>query len=119
MAPQRLLRRPSPFEEDSSGAFGDQVEVVVVGCPARTFNTYVPRELRGREILVNSVAPGFVDTQMTAELPEAVREQIVSRVPLGRMGTPEEVADVVGFLATRASYVTGSVIHVNGGMYGG
>jgi 3-oxoacyl-[acyl-carrier protein] reductase len=83
------------------------------------FTKSLAQELRGREILVNSVAPGFVDTQMTAELPEAVREQIVSRVPLGRMGTPEEVADVVGFLATRASYVTGSVIHVNGGMYGG
>jgi len=65
------------------------------------------------------VAPGFVDTDMTASLPEASRDGILSRVPLGRMGTPSEVADVVAFLATRASYVHGSVVHVNGGLYGG
>ena len=77
------------------------------------------QELAGRSILVNSVAPGFVDTDMTAALPEAIRDGIVSRVPLGRMGMPAEVADVVAFLATRASYVHGTVVHVNGGMYGG
>jgi 3-oxoacyl-[acyl-carrier protein] reductase len=77
------------------------------------------QELRGRAILVNSVAPGFVDTDMTAALPAAVREGILSRVPLGRMGTPAEVADVVAFLATRGSYVHGTVVHVNGGIYGG
>ncbi len=76
-------------------------------------------ELAGRSILVNSVAPGFVDTDMTATLPEAIRDGIVSRVPLGRMGMPAEVADVVAFLATRASYVHGTVVHVNGGLYGG
>ena len=76
-------------------------------------------ELAGRSILVNSVAPGFVDTDMTATLPEAIRDGIVSRVPLGRMGTPAEVAEVVAFLATRASYVHGTVVHVNGGLYGG
>ncbi len=77
------------------------------------------QELAGRPILVNSVAPGFIETEMTAELPAELREAILSRVPLGRMGTPEEVADAVAWLATRASYVQGSVIHVNGGMYGG
>ena len=56
---------------------------------------------------------------MTATLPEAARDGILSRVPLGRMGTPAEVADVVAFLATRGSYVHGSVVHVNGGLYGG
>ena len=77
------------------------------------------QELGDRGILVNSVAPGFIETEMTAKLPEAVRTAILSRIPLGRMGSPEEVADVVAFLATRGSYVQGSVIHVNGGMYGG
>lgn len=77
------------------------------------------QELRGRSILVNSVAPGFIDTAMTRALPEPIRESILERVPLGRLGQAEEVADVVSFLATRAGYVTGTVIHVNGGMYGG
>jgi 3-oxoacyl-[acyl-carrier protein] reductase len=77
------------------------------------------QELGERGILVNSVAPGFIETEMTARLPEAVRQAILARIPLGRMGSPEEVADVVAFLATRASYVQGSVLHVNGGMYGG
>lgn len=77
------------------------------------------QELAGRPILVNSVAPGFIETEMTAELPEEVRQAIVARIPQGRLGTPEEVAEVVRWLATRASYVNGSVVHVNGGMYGG
>ena len=77
------------------------------------------QELAGREILVNAVAPGFIDTEMTAGLPETVKAAILGRVPLGRMGRAEEVAEVVGFLATAGSYITGTVIHVNGGMYGG
>lgn len=77
------------------------------------------RELKGRNILVNSVAPGFIATRMTAGLPEEVKADILGRIPLGRMGRPEEVAEVVGFLATAGSYITGTVIHVNGGMYGG
>jgi len=76
-------------------------------------------ELAGRDILVNSVAPGFIETDMTAGLPDEARARILDRVPLGRMGTPEEVAEVVAFLATRAGYVHGTVIHVNGGLYGG
>jgi 3-oxoacyl-[acyl-carrier protein] reductase len=56
---------------------------------------------------------------MTAALPEEIRQAIIARIPQGRLGTPEEVAEVVCWLATRASYVNGSVIHVNGGMYGG
>jgi 3-oxoacyl-[acyl-carrier protein] reductase len=56
---------------------------------------------------------------MTASLPDEVRSRILERIPLGRMGRPEEVAEVVAFLATAGSYVTGSVVHVNGGMYGG
>jgi len=77
------------------------------------------QEVQDRGILVNSVAPGFIDTEMTAVLPDEAKASILGRIPLGRMGTPEEVAEVVAFLAMRASYVTGSVIHVNGGMYSG
>jgi len=77
------------------------------------------QELRGRAILINSVAPGFIDTAMTRELPDEIRDDILKRIPLERLGQPWEVAEVVAFLATRASYVTGTVIHVNGGMYGG
>lgn len=76
-------------------------------------------ELGDRNILVNSVAPGFIETDMTDALPEQAKEQILSRIPLARMGTPEEVAEVVAFLATRGGYIQGSVIHVNGGLYGG
>jgi len=79
----------------------------------------IAQELAGRPILVNSVAPGFIETEMTGELPEEIRAGILARIPQGRMGAPEEVADAVAWLATRASYVNGSVIHVNGGMYGG
>ena len=77
------------------------------------------QELAGRPIRVNSVAPGFIDTEMTSELPAEVKQQILGRIPLGRMGSADEVAEVVTWLATKASYVHGTVIHVNGGMYGG
>jgi len=83
------------------------------------FTKSLAQELAGREILVNSVAPGFIDTEMTEELPEEVKAAILARIPQGRMGRAEEVADVVAFLATRGSYVNGTVLHVNGGMYGG
>ncbi len=83
------------------------------------FTKSLAKELWGRNILVNSVAPGFVETAMTADLPDDVREKILENIPLGRMGTPEEVADVVAFLASRGSYITGTVIHVSGGLYGG
>lgn len=77
------------------------------------------QELAGRPIRVNSVAPGFIETEMTRELPEEHRRAILERVGLRRMGAPEEVADAVAWLATRASYVHGSVIPVNGGLAGG
>jgi len=96
-----------------------QVPYTMVKAGLDALTKSLAHELAGRSILVNSVAPGFVDTDMTASLPEAARDGILSRVPLGRMGTPAEVADVVAFLATRASYVHGSVVHVNGGLYGG
>ncbi|MBU1194485.1 MAG: 3-oxoacyl-ACP reductase FabG [Proteobacteria bacterium] len=77
------------------------------------------KELWGRNILVNSVAPGFIDTKMTHELDGQIKETIMKTIPLERMGTPEEVAQVVGFLAVKGTYINGTVIHVNGGMYGG
>ena len=76
------------------------------------------RELASRSITVNAVAPGFIDTAMTADLPEKVKEAMLAQVPLGRIGQPEDVAETVSFLASdTASYITGQVIHVNGGMY--
>jgi 3-oxoacyl-[acyl-carrier protein] reductase len=96
-----------------------QVPYTMVKAGLDALTKSLAQELAGREILVNAVAPGFVDTDMTSELPQEVQESILSRIPQGRMGRPEEVADVVAFLALRGSYVNGCVIHVNGGMYGG
>lgn len=76
------------------------------------------RELGSRNITVNCVAPGFIDTDMTKALPDASREALVGQIALGRLGLPEEVAAAVAFLASPgAAYVTGSTLHVNGGMY--
>jgi 3-oxoacyl-[acyl-carrier protein] reductase len=78
----------------------------------------VARELASRNIRVNAVAPGFIDTDMTAGLPEAARTAMLNNIPLARLGTAREVADAVAWLASdRASYVTGEVVRVNGGMY--
>ena len=96
-----------------------QVPYTMVKAALDAFTKSLAQELAGRPILVNSVAPGFIDTDMTDELPEAAKAAILARIPLQRMGTPEEVAEVVAWLATGASYVHGTVIHVNGGMYGG
>ena len=76
------------------------------------------REFGSRAITVNAVAPGFIETDMTHVLPEAQKEALLSQVPLGRLGSAEEVAGTVAFLASEeASYVTGTTLHVNGGMY--
>jgi 3-oxoacyl-[acyl-carrier protein] reductase len=76
------------------------------------------RELAHWSILVNAVAPGLIETDMSAAIPEAARQAFLAQVPLGRIGTAREVAEVVGFLAgDGASYVTGQVFHVNGGLY--
>ncbi|QJA06476.1 3-oxoacyl-[acyl-carrier-protein] reductase [Thermosulfurimonas marina] len=82
------------------------------------FSRSLALEVATRGITVNVVAPGFIETDMTAALPEKVREALLSRVPLGRPGTPEEVAYAVVFLASeKAAYITGTVIHVNGGLW--
>lgn len=75
-------------------------------------------EVGSRNITVNTVAPGFIDTDMTKGLPEEQKQQLLSRIPLGRLGAPEEIASVVVFLASDAGgYISGETIHVNGGMY--
>ncbi|SHE65272.1 3-oxoacyl-[acyl-carrier-protein] reductase [Microbulbifer donghaiensis] len=82
------------------------------------FGRSLAAEVGSRGITVNTVAPGFIDTDMTKVLPEAQRESLMSKIPLGRLGAPEEIASVVAFLASDAGgYVTGETIHVNGGMY--
>ncbi len=76
------------------------------------------RELGSRNITVNCVAPGFIATDMTATLPEAQRQALQQQIPLGRLGTPEEIAHAVAFLASpQAGYITGTELHVNGGMF--
>ncbi len=76
------------------------------------------REYARRGITVNAVAPGFIETAMASSLEEKVREQIREHIPMGRLGSAEEVADTVAFLVSpQASYITGQVLHVNGGLY--
>jgi 3-oxoacyl-[acyl-carrier protein] reductase len=82
------------------------------------FSKSLARELGSRNITVNCVAPGFIDTDMTRGLPEEARTALLAHVPLARFGQPREVAAAVVFLASEgAAYVTGSTLHVNGGMY--
>ncbi|WP_295640712.1 3-oxoacyl-ACP reductase FabG [uncultured Methylibium sp.] len=76
------------------------------------------RELGSRAITVNCVAPGFIQTDMTDGLPEAQKAALLAQIPLGRLGSPQEIADAVAFLASpRAGYITGTELHVNGGMF--
>jgi 3-oxoacyl-[acyl-carrier protein] reductase len=80
----------------------------------------VAREYAGRGITVNAVAPGFIDTAMTASLTPEVRENLMKQIPMARLGSPSDVAHAVAFLASEgSSYMTGQVLHVNGGMYMG
>ncbi len=82
------------------------------------FTKSLARELAARNITVNALAPGFIETDMTAALPEAARLELLAAIPVGRFGTPQEVAHAVYFLAQpQAAYITGQVLAVNGGMY--
>lgn len=82
------------------------------------FTKSLAKELASRNITVNAVAPGFIETDMTEVLPADIKESYLKQIPLGRFGKPEDVANVVLFLASdMAGYITGEVIHVNGGMY--
>lgn len=82
------------------------------------FSRSLAKEIGSRGITVNAVAPGFIATDMTKDLPEKQTEALLSSIPLGRLGQPEEIAVMVGFLASdSAAYITGETLHVNGGMY--
>ena len=82
------------------------------------FSKSLAREVGSRNITVNCVAPGFIDTDMTRTLVDELQQNLIQHVPLGRLGRPEEVASAVAFLASSAAgYITGTTLHVNGGMY--
>jgi 3-oxoacyl-[acyl-carrier protein] reductase len=82
------------------------------------FSKSLAQEVGSRGITVNCVAPGFIDTDMTKALPEAARGKLLERIPLAKLGTPEDIAHAVAYLASDgAAYVTGATLHVNGGMY--
>ena len=82
------------------------------------FTKSLAREVGSRAITVNAVAPGFVDTDMTRALTDAQRQAMLAQIPLGRLGLTEEIAHAVAFLASpRAAYITGTTLHINGGMY--
>ena len=85
---------------------------------AEGFTRALAREVGSRSITVNAVAPGFIDTDMTRDLPSENRELLLSQIPLGRLGLPREIAETVNFLVGEgAAYITGETIHINGGMY--
>ncbi len=82
------------------------------------FTKSLAQEVGSRNITVNCIAPGFIDTDMTRSLPDAQRDRLVERIPLGRLGAPEDIAHAAVFLASKeAGYITGATLHVNGGMY--
>ena len=83
-----------------------------------SFTETLARELAGKNITVNAIAPGFIETDMTSRMPELARAQVQAMTPIGRLGKPEEVANAVVFLASpRSSYITGQTLGVNGGMH--
>lgn len=103
----------------SSGNIG-QANYAAAKAGLEGFSRALAMEIGSRGITVNSVAPGFIDTDMTRELGEEQTQALLSKIPLGRYGSPEEIASVVAFLASeQAGYITGETVHVNGGMYMG
>ncbi len=119
-----MLRSPSGRIINISSVVGHtgnagQIPYTMEKAALDAFTKSLAQELRGRNILVNSVAPGFIETEMTRALPDDVKSRVLAGITLNRTGLPEEIAEVVAFLATKGTYITGSVIHVNGGLYGG
>jgi 3-oxoacyl-[acyl-carrier protein] reductase len=87
---------------------------------AEGFSRALARELGSRSVTVNCVAPGFIDTDMTRKLSQDQRDLLLQQVPLGRLGTPAEIAALVSFLCSDiAGYITGETVHINGGMHMG
>jgi len=81
------------------------------------FTKSLAQEVGSRGITVNCVAPGFIDTEMTRSMPEEYKNQLISKIPLGKLGSPGDIANAVAFLASEnASYITGETLHINGGM---
>jgi 3-oxoacyl-[acyl-carrier protein] reductase len=104
------------------GSLGNagQVNYAAAKAGLEGFSRSLARELASRSITVNSVAPGFIDTDMTRTLPESQRDALQQQIPLGRLGSTADVAAAVAFLASdEAGYITGTTLHVNGGMYMG
>jgi 3-oxoacyl-[acyl-carrier protein] reductase len=102
------------------GATGNSGQVNYTSTKAGVvgFSKSLAQEMASRGITVNVVAPGFIDTDMTAVLPDMVKEELLKRIPMKRLGKPEDIAKTVAFLVSDdANYVTGQTIHVNGGMY--
>lgn len=101
----------------SSGNTG-QVNYTAAKAGIVGFSKSLAQEIGSRGITVNVVAPGFIDTDMTTALPDMVKDEMMKRIPLRKLGQPEDIANAVAFLASDdAKYITGSTIHVNGGMY--
>ena len=99
---------------------GGQVNYAAAKAGMTGFTKSMARELAPRQVTVNSVAPGYIITDMTSALSDEIQEMILARIPLGSLGTPEDVAGCVAFLASEESgYLTGQTLHVNGGMYMG
>jgi 3-oxoacyl-[acyl-carrier protein] reductase len=102
------------------GAMGNAGQVNYAAAKAGLigFTKALAREVGSRNITVNAVAPGFIDTDMTRALPDAQKEALLKQIPLGRLGRAEEIAQAVAFIASpQAGYITGTTLHVNGGMY--
>lgn len=102
------------------GAMGNagQTNYAATKAGVMGFTRSLAKEIGSRNVTVNAVAPGFIDTDMTRDLPEAQKAQLSAGIALGRLGQPEEIANVVAFLVSdSASYITGETLHVNGGMY--
>ncbi len=102
------------------GASGNSGQVNYTAAKAGVvgFSKSLAQEMGSRGITVNVVAPGFIDTDMTAALPDMVKDEMLKRIPMKRLGRPEDIAETVAFLASDyANYITGETIHVNGGMY--